>query len=186
MMFVCFLAFLLALAAFMVGLVEGKPFLGASVGYFSFLLLVGRALTHEAGHFLKAYLLGILPKGYTLSSLEALRSQGSLNVQAGTAFVDFEFLEETATAAYIFVCSHVMQVNTGKVSAKMLNNFSCIALAGVATEYLLFGCAEGGLSDIYQDSEETLQVATLQVVSRFQSHIPTNYPNTSPTHSPFP
>ncbi|KAF9605276.1 hypothetical protein IFM89_015892 [Coptis chinensis] len=94
-----------------------------------------RVTQHEAGHFLIAYLLGVLPKGYTLSSLEALRSQGSLNVQAGTAFVDFEFLEE---------------VNTGKVSAKMLNNFSCIALAGVATEYLLFGCAEGGLSDIYQ------------------------------------
>ncbi|KAL5708598.1 Calpain-type cysteine protease dek1 [Ranunculus cassubicifolius] len=43
---VCFLAFLLALAAFMVGLYEGKPFVGASVGYFSFLfLLAGRALT---------------------------------------------------------------------------------------------------------------------------------------------
>lgn len=30
----------------------------------------------------------------------------------------------------------------------MLNRFSCIALAGVATEYLLYGCAEGGLDDI--------------------------------------
>ncbi|XP_057954854.1 calpain-type cysteine protease DEK1 [Malania oleifera] len=46
MFFVCFLAFLLALAAFMVGLIEDKPFVGASVGYFSFLfLLAGRALT---------------------------------------------------------------------------------------------------------------------------------------------
>ncbi|PKA55512.1 hypothetical protein AXF42_Ash006714 [Apostasia shenzhenica] len=46
MFFVCFLAFLLALAAFMVGFFEGKPFIGASVGYFSFLfLLAGRALT---------------------------------------------------------------------------------------------------------------------------------------------
>uniref|UniRef100_A0A0E0C261 Uncharacterized protein n=1 Tax=Oryza meridionalis TaxID=40149 RepID=A0A0E0C261_9ORYZ len=52
--------------------------------------------------------------------------QGSLNVQAGTAFVDFEFLQE------------------------MLNKFSCIALAGVATEYLLYGYAEGGLADIGQ------------------------------------
>ncbi|XP_043709909.1 uncharacterized protein LOC122658841 isoform X2 [Telopea speciosissima] len=90
---------------------------------------------HEAGHFLIAYLLGVLPKGYSLSSLEALRKEGSLNVQAGTTFVDFEFLEE---------------VNTGKVSAKMLNRFSCIALAGVATEYTLFGYSEGGLADIYQ------------------------------------
>ncbi|XP_057502310.1 uncharacterized protein LOC130786102 [Actinidia eriantha] len=94
-----------------------------------------RVIQHEAGHFLIAYLLGILPRGYTLSSLEALKKEGSLNVQAGTAFVDFEFLEE---------------VNAGKVSATMLNRFSCIALAGVATEYLLYGCAEGGLADIYK------------------------------------
>ncbi|KAG6646088.1 hypothetical protein CIPAW_08G169100 [Carya illinoinensis] len=70
--------------------------------------------------------LGILPKGYTLTSLEALKKEGSLNVQAGTAFVDFEFVEET------------------------LNRFSCIALAGVAAEYLLYGIAEGGLADIYK------------------------------------
>ncbi|TYJ11578.1 hypothetical protein E1A91_A11G285600v1 [Gossypium mustelinum] len=42
-------------------------------------------------------------------------------------------------------CFHV---NAGKVSATTLNRFSCIALAGVATEYLLFGYAEGGLADI--------------------------------------
>ncbi|KAG1342741.1 Calpain-type cysteine protease ADL1 [Cocos nucifera] len=46
MFLVCFLAFLLALAAFLVGLFEEKPFVGASVGYFAFLfLLAGRALT---------------------------------------------------------------------------------------------------------------------------------------------
>ncbi|KAK9732627.1 hypothetical protein RND81_04G011300 [Saponaria officinalis] len=92
-----------------------------------------RVVQHEAGHFLIAYLLGILPRGYTLSSLEAFSKEGSLNVQAGTTFVDFEFLEE---------------VNSGKVTATMLNRFSCIALAGVATEYLLYGQAEGGLTDI--------------------------------------
>lgn len=80
-------------------------------------------------------MLGILPKGYTLTSLEAWKKEGSLNVQAGTAFVDFEFMDE---------------VNRGKVSATMLNRFSCIALAGVATEYLLFGYAEGALGDINQ------------------------------------
>ncbi|RDX68068.1 hypothetical protein CR513_52984 [Mucuna pruriens] len=88
---------------------------------------------HEAGHFLIAYLVGILPKGYTISSLDALQKEGSLNIQAGTAFVDFEFQEE---------------VNTGKVSATTLNKFSCIALAGVSTEYLIYGFAEGGLDDI--------------------------------------
>ncbi|KAI9194919.1 hypothetical protein LWI28_010135 [Acer negundo] len=46
MFFVCFLAFLLGLAAFLVGWFDDKPFVGASVGYFSFLFLIaGRALT---------------------------------------------------------------------------------------------------------------------------------------------
>ncbi|XP_057721141.1 uncharacterized protein LOC130935419 isoform X1 [Arachis stenosperma] len=92
-----------------------------------------RVIQHEAGHFLVAYLVGILPKGYTLSSLDAFKKEGSLNVQAGTAFVDFEFIEE---------------VNAGKLSARTLNRFSCIALAGVSTEYLIYGFAEGGLDDI--------------------------------------
>ncbi|KAK8452786.1 hypothetical protein SEVIR_5G175400v4 [Setaria viridis] len=92
-----------------------------------------RVIQHEAGHFLIAYLLGVLPKGYTITSLDTLIKQGLLNVQAGTAFVDYEFLEE---------------INTGKLSATMLNKFSCIALAGIATEYLLYGVAEGGLADI--------------------------------------
>uniref|UniRef100_A0A803R631 Stress regulated protein n=1 Tax=Cannabis sativa TaxID=3483 RepID=A0A803R631_CANSA len=67
-----------------------------------------RVIQHEAGHFLIAYLVGILPRGYTLSSLEALKKEGSLNVQAGTAFVDVEFLEEvnggklSATVCYIY------------------------------------------------------------------------------------
>ncbi|KAK4282839.1 hypothetical protein QN277_014167 [Acacia crassicarpa] len=92
-----------------------------------------RVIQHEAGHFLIAYLVGILPKGYALTSLDALKKEGSLNVQAGTACVDFEFVEE---------------VNAGKVSATALNKFSCIALAGVAAEYLIYGIAEGGLDDI--------------------------------------
>lgn len=46
MLLVCFLAFLLALAAFLVGWFQDKAFVGVSVGYFSFLFLVaGRALT---------------------------------------------------------------------------------------------------------------------------------------------
>jgi len=42
-------------------------------------------------------LLGVLPKGYTITSLDTLSKQGSLNVQAGTAFVDYEFLEEVSS-----------------------------------------------------------------------------------------
>jgi len=104
-----------------------------TIGHFLSQKYHNRVIQHEAGHFLVAYLLGVLPKGYTITSLDTLSKQGSLNVQAGTAFVDYEFLEE---------------INTGKLSATMLNKFSCIALAGVATEYLLYGVAEGGLADI--------------------------------------
>lgn len=94
-----------------------------------------RVAQHEAGHFLVAYLLGVLPKSYTLSSIHALRKGGSLNVQAGTTFVDSQFREE---------------VSSGKLSSMTLNKFTCIALAGVATEYLLYDLAEGGLADIQQ------------------------------------
>jgi hypothetical protein len=94
-----------------------------------------RVAQHESGHFLVSYLVGILPKSYTLSSLDAFRNYGALNVQAGTTFVDYAFQEE---------------VRTGKLSSQTLNNFSCVALAGVATEYLRYEVAEGGLADILQ------------------------------------
>uniref|UniRef100_A0A7I4DQ59 Uncharacterized protein n=1 Tax=Physcomitrium patens TaxID=3218 RepID=A0A7I4DQ59_PHYPA len=87
------------------------------------------------GHFLISYLVGILPKSYTLSSFDAFRKYGALNVQAGTTFVDYDFQEE---------------VTTGKLSSTTLNKFSCVALAGVATEYLRYEIAEGGLADILQ------------------------------------
>ncbi|GBG91775.1 hypothetical protein CBR_g53664 [Chara braunii] len=94
-----------------------------------------RVAEHEAGHFLVSYLLGVLPKDYTLSSWDAYRRYQALNVQAGTTFVDFEFQEEVAS---------------GRVSSPMLDRYTCIALAGVAAEYLKFGIAEGGVSDIQQ------------------------------------
>ncbi|KAL4371642.1 uncharacterized protein DS421_6g188830 [Arachis hypogaea] len=50
-------------------------------------------MQHEADHFLVAYVVGILPKGYNLSSLDAFKKEGSLNVQAGTAFVDLSLLK---------------------------------------------------------------------------------------------
>ncbi|XVF19144.1 hypothetical protein REPUB_Repub11eG0083700 [Reevesia pubescens] len=62
MFLVCFLAFLLGLAAFFVGWFQDKPFVGASVGYFSFLfLLAGRALTVLLSHPIVVYSPRVLP-----------------------------------------------------------------------------------------------------------------------------
>ena len=94
-----------------------------------------RVARHEAGHFLVAWLVGILPRGYTLSAWDALQRQGALNVQAGTQFCDGAFQREVAT---------------GKLTSGSLDAFCCIALAGVASEVLAFGQAEGGLNDVQQ------------------------------------
>jgi len=58
-----------------------------------------------------------------------------LNVQAGTQLCDGEFQREVAS---------------GRLSSASLDDFSCIALAGVASEYLRFGRAEGGKGDVVQ------------------------------------
>ncbi|CAL8469356.1 g8897 [Coccomyxa elongata] len=94
-----------------------------------------RVANHEAGHFLIAYLIGLLPRTYTLSSLDAFRRYGALNVQAGTLFCDSAFQREVAS---------------GTLSSISLDRYSCVALAGIATEYIKYGQAEGGLNDIQQ------------------------------------
>lgn len=94
-----------------------------------------RVAVHEAGHFLVAYLLGVLPNGYTLSALDAFRRYEAFSVQAGCTFCDKEFQRET---------------QTNRLSSGTLDVYTCIALAGVAVEYVEFGQAEGGGSDIAQ------------------------------------
>ena len=86
-----------------------------------------RVARHESGHFLVAWLCGILPRAYTLSAWDAVRKEGAL-VQAGTQFADKAFQREVAG---------------GKLSSASLDIFCCIALAGIASEVLAFGQAEG-------------------------------------------
>jgi len=94
-----------------------------------------RIARHEAGHFMVAYFVGILPKAYTISTWEALQRYATANVQAGTVFCDSMLQQEVAS---------------GTLSGKSLDQFVCIALGGVAVEYLKFGAAKGGKSDIAQ------------------------------------
>lgn len=94
-----------------------------------------RVALHEAGHFLVAYLLGILPKDYTLSALDVFRRYNTFSIQAGCAFCDRDFQRE---------------MSTNRMSAKTLDVYTCLALAGVAVEFVEFGQAEGGKNDIAQ------------------------------------
>ncbi|XP_043708154.1 uncharacterized protein LOC122657502 isoform X2 [Telopea speciosissima] len=98
-------------------------------------------MQHEAGHFLTAYLLGVLPRGYEVPSIEDFRKDNFLGGKVG--FLGFEFLEDIHTGKL-----PKRKVNNGKVSARNLNRFSCIALAGLASECLVFGCSESSSSDV--------------------------------------
>ncbi len=42
------------------------------------------------------------------------------------------------------------EVQGGRLSSSSLDKYTCVALAGVVTEYLSFGQAEGGMGDILQ------------------------------------
>lgn len=91
-----------------------------------------RVVRHEAGHLLVAYVLGVLPLGYSLSAAAALR-EGVSATQAGCRFADNDFKEE---------------VQRGSLSSASLDAFACIALAGVCAEYIDYGQSEGGLNDV--------------------------------------
>ena len=79
--------------------------------------------------------MGILPLTYAISAQDAYRKYKAFNVQAGTQFVDDAWQKEIAT---------------GKVSSVSLGKFSCIALAGISAEWVVFSASEGGIEDIRQ------------------------------------
>jgi hypothetical protein len=119
-----------------------------------------RVALHEAAHFLVAYLVGLMPRGYVLSSwgavVEAVKASSPSSSspssttttrpllltaslaaaqQAGTSFCDAAFRRE---------------VNSGKLSGSSLDRYTAAALAGVVAEYLSYGQAEGGVGDVAQ------------------------------------
>ena len=123
-----------------------------------------RVAVHEAGHFLVAYLTGLLPVAYTLSSLDAFNRYRALNMQAGCRFADAAFSQ---------------QVAAGKLKASSLQRFACVALAGVCSESEKLGKAEGGTSDILQldGMLRALQVRLLQrrdLIRSKQLQVPDN------------
>lgn len=101
----------------------------------------------------------------------AARRYNTFNVQAGTLFCDSAYQREASpnlwpapsqgcqdVPANLRAPVHpkapamypVWQVASGTLSSASLDRYSSVALAGVATEYVRYGQAEGGLNDIQQ------------------------------------
>lgn len=89
-----------------------------------------RVLRHEAGHFLVAYLLAIPVTGYALSAWEAYK-------QGRAAYGGVAFDDEQLAA----------QIQTGILSAQMLNRYGTVWMAGGVAEDLVYGNVEGGAED---------------------------------------
>ncbi|GMH13183.1 hypothetical protein Nepgr_015024 [Nepenthes gracilis] len=85
---------------------------------------------HEAGHFLVSYMLGVLPEKYEIPSVEVLSKKPT------RGFVRIVNLQSPK------------EENGHEFSSKTLNKYSCIALAGLAAEYLEFEHIRGFESDV--------------------------------------
>jgi len=107
-----------------------------------------RVAMHEAGHFLVAYLVGLLPRGYTLSSAGALVAE----VRARGLGAALAGLTRPAAQAGTRVCDGAFraEVAGGRLRGRTVDAAVCVALAGVCAEYLTYGTAEGGLDDVRQ------------------------------------
>jgi hypothetical protein len=118
-----------------------------------------RILHHEAGHFLVAYLLEIPITGYTLSAWESIR-QGQA-AQGGVTFAP----------------------PPPEISARLLQDYCTVWMAGIAAEKSLYDRAEGGAEDRQklrgvlflagkqqQEIVNQENLATLQAKSLIQNH----------------
>jgi hypothetical protein len=89
-----------------------------------------RVLHHEAGHFLVAFLLDIPVTDYTLDAWEAWKKG-----MPGQAGVQFDTTELDA------------MLQTGQISAHLLDRYCTVWMAGIAAEKIKYGQAQGGQGD---------------------------------------
>jgi hypothetical protein len=90
-----------------------------------------KIITHEAGHFLIAYLLGVPVRACVTNAIDA-QKYPDIRGQAGTIFFDPKLADE---------------MNASKVTRSSLDRISVVIMAGIAAEALKFGRAEGGAVD---------------------------------------
>ena len=93
-------------------------------------------ISHEAGHFLVAYLLGLSLRGCVVNARDALKYP-EISGQAGTIFFDQKLNDE---------------MNNSKVTRQTLDRLSVVIMAGIAAEALRYEKAEGGADDERQVS----------------------------------
>ncbi|KAI3664992.1 hypothetical protein L6452_43607 [Arctium lappa] len=104
---------------------------------------------HEAGHFLVGYLLGVLPKKYSLFSMEDMKHDKI--VDASVKFIGFEFLTKLED---VVLSKNLQKVKPGhwankcKLSSTVLSNLSCVIVGGLVAEHLVFGYSKGHHADV--------------------------------------
>jgi len=92
-----------------------------------------RVVQSEAARFLVGYLLGVLPKAYTLSTIDCLSRFQSTAIKPGTVFCQTSFQRE---------------LEAGTLSGKSVDKFVCVKLAGIVQEYLMFKGAQSGAANL--------------------------------------
>ncbi|CAN0912154.1 Probable CCR4-associated factor 1 homolog 5 [Linum grandiflorum] len=94
-----------------------------------------RVIQHEAGHFLIAYL---VQRVTPCPAWKLCKRKDLLMSKLGwLSWISSSLKKSVSSAKFL-----------PRYALMTLSRFSCIALAGVATEYILYGYSEGGLADI--------------------------------------
>ncbi|KVH85789.1 hypothetical protein Ccrd_025426 [Cynara cardunculus var. scolymus] len=110
-----------------------------------------QVVQHEAGHFLVGYLLGVLPKKYSLFSMEDMKQDNI--VDASVKFIGFEFLTKLEDG----VLSKNLQVKPG-------HQLLCVIVGGLVAEHLVFGYSKGHHADVEMLFVDNLRRTAFRIV----------------------
>lgn len=127
-----------------------------------------KCMQHEAGHFLVGYLLGVLPKGYRVPSMDDLNQDELAGGRVD--FLGLEFLEEVHPYG---------KSNYKLIKEKLFDNTVCrilsVIIGGLVAEHVVFGCSAGLHSDVKKVRLHVLSVNPQRLIisvfkCRFVNH----------------